>query len=111
NVTIQQINQLARKMNIQRSSFTVQCMGRGEAQIDGQNQQTYFVVVQSEDLLRIRRAIQALVRKSDNGLSKFNADAFYSHITLGYTERDLFEDDGILKDCTHSYFAEIQMMP
>jgi len=111
NVTIHQLNQLAQKMKIQKSSFTVQCMGRGEAQIDGQNQQTYFVVVQSEDLLRIRHAIQALVRKSDNGLSKFDADTFYSHITLGYTERDLHEADGVLKDCAHSQFADIEIAP
>ena len=109
-VTIQQINQIAEELQIQSSKFDIVCLGMGEAEVSGKSEQTYFVVVKSEDLLKIRQQIEDLVHESDEGQSKFKADTFYSHITLGFTKRDLHESDGVIKD-QNTCIADLVVSP
>lgn len=96
-VTIQEINRLAKDMRIQNSSFKPVCLGRGQTKIEGKTEQTYYIVVESHDLLKIRREVFKKYVDAGGEPSLFDPDAFYPHITLGFTQRDLHESDGIKK--------------
>ncbi len=105
NITIEQINQIADLMKIQNSKFDPLCVGRGSVILSGKEENTYFIVVQSNDLVNIRREIQALLVQMGGGATEFNPENFYPHITIGFTSRDLHESDGIIKNtrlCVHS---------
>lgn len=97
-ITIQEINQIALKNKIQSAIFMPVCIGSGEKEIDGKVEKAYFVVVKSPELLKIREQIQKLFIKRGGKDRSFKAEPFYSHITLGFTLRDLHEADGVLKD-------------
>ena len=95
-VTIEEIDHIARRMNIQASKFKVVCLGRGTKD----DMSTYYVVVKSEDLLNIRKEIETLFIKKGGEKRKFRAENFFPHITVGFTKRDLHESDGVIKDET-----------
>lgn len=94
-VSINEINEIAEKMNIQQSNYKPLCMGKGSLVEAEKYLETYFIVVESEELLNIRKAIGKLY--TDRGGKKFDASHFYPHITLGFTDRDLHEADGVIK--------------
>jgi 2'-5' RNA ligase len=108
-VTMEEIQQISERHQLQTSQFQVLCLGKGEKEIEGRIEKTYFVVVESENLLKVRRSIQSLLLKKTGSGSNFSPSNFYPHITLGFTKRDLHESDGIIKDKT-SCFAEIEMV-
>jgi len=97
-LSIEEINYVATNEKIQNSGFEIICLGSGTATVDEKEEQTYFVVVDSKDLLNIRRKIQsAFVQKGGNP-HEFNPAQYLPHITVGFTKRDLHESDGIIKD-------------
>lgn len=95
-VTIQEINEIAEKSDIQKSSYKPVCLGKGTLVENGKFLENYFIVVESESLLNIRKKVAELYHK--RGGSKFDPLHFYPHITLGFTDRDLHENAGIIKD-------------
>lgn len=97
-ITMANINAIAERAQIQNSQFEVKCLGRGEAIVDGKNEQTFFVVVKSEDLIEIRRQVNALLVSKGQVTNAFDPEHFAPHITLGFTKRDLHEADGVIKD-------------
>lgn len=104
-ITIEQINELAEKMNIQKSPFRKICIGEGTASIKNHQESTYFVVVESESLMQIRNAIQALYVAHGGLPEDFLPGTFYPHITLGYTQRDLHLEDGLIKNARSCRYA------
>jgi hypothetical protein len=60
------------------------CIGRGQANLNGKDEFTYFVVVDAKAVRAIRE--------------KYHLQEFYPHITLGFTKRDLHVEDGVHKD-------------
>lgn len=99
-ISIKEIDDLAEKMKIQDSTYKKVCVGKGSAKIEGKEQSTYFVVVHSDRLFEIRKAIQDLYVSKGGKAQDFNADAFFPHVTLGYTKRDLHAEDGVIKDAS-----------
>ncbi|HEX7674379.1 MAG TPA: hypothetical protein VF412_09415 [Bdellovibrio sp.] len=95
-VTIQEINEIAEKSDIQKSVYKPVCMGKGTAIDGGKFLENYFIVVESENLLNIRKKVAELYKK--RGGSRFDPLHFYPHITLGFTDHDLFENSGVIKD-------------
>lgn len=61
---------------------------------------TYFLVVGSPALLAIRKKISKLFVEKGGQAKDFVADNFFPHVTIGFTQRDLFESDGVVKDAT-----------
>lgn len=103
-ITVQAMDELAREMNIQASRFDVLCLGRGAVKIHGKLEKTYYVVVRSDDLIRIRKKIQELLVSQGGKPEDFEPLNYFPHITLGFTKRDLYESDGVKKDiqsCVH----------
>lgn len=107
-MTMKEIDVIARRANIQNAEFKVICLGKGAAMIEGKSEDTYYVVVQSDELLSIREKIQKKFEEKGGAKGKFLATQFYPHITLGFTKRDLHETDGIIKD-ERSCHADIRM--
>ncbi|MBY0515504.1 MAG: 2'-5' RNA ligase family protein [Bacteriovoracaceae bacterium] len=98
-ITIETLNQLAQEANIQAFPFREICLGKGVLK----NEETYYVVIHSPDILNFRKKIQLLLKEPN----KFRPENYYPHITIGFTQRDLHESDGVLKD-EKSCFKSIQ---
>lgn len=86
------------KKDIEKSKFEVKCLGRGEKIINGKNEQVFYIVVSSPEIFNIRENIHALFVKKGGKSADFDPKAFYPHITVGFTERDLHPSDGVTKD-------------
>jgi hypothetical protein len=83
---------------VQSARWSVICLGQGTAKADPKLK-TYFVVVESPDLLAVRRVIKNMAERRGTG-AEFNPEAYAPHITIAFTERDLHLQDGVLKDST-----------
>ncbi|QDK37840.1 2'-5' RNA ligase family protein [Bdellovibrio sp. NC01] len=104
-ISIKEIHDLAEKMNIQDAHYQKVCVGKGTAKVNHKDEETYFVVVHSDQLFEIRKAIQDLYVKRGGNASDFNAESFYPHVTLGYTKRDLHFEDGVVKDASSCMYT------
>ncbi|KAI9593413.1 hypothetical protein BDF19DRAFT_415521 [Syncephalis fuscata] len=60
--------------------------------------EVYFLVVESSHLMAIREEIGQLFHARGGKSKDFNAATYWPHITLGFTDRDLFIQDGVFKD-------------
>lgn len=106
-VTIEEIEDISAQHHIQESDLQILGIGHGQAQnTDGSIQQelgeTFFLIVHSINLMKIRRQIQSIYLQRGGDPNQFNAENFYPHITIGYTVRDLYESHGVKKDIEHS---------
>ena len=102
-LTMGEIEAIAQKLNIQTSDYVPRCVGVGAISEKGKTLKTFYVVVESKSLLEIREAVRKAYeikaqKAGDLAPSKFMPKAFYPHLTIGFTERDLHESDGIIKD-------------
>lgn len=95
-VSMVTINRLAGPL-LQTTSFRVLCLGRSQASLNGTRHSTYFLVVDSPGLLNIRRQIAAAYREAGGSAPAFTED-YHPHITIGFTKRDLYANDGAIKD-------------
>jgi 2'-5' RNA ligase len=87
-------NQIADQMNLQDSTFKVECLGSGKVTSSSKNLEAYFLVVSSPDLVDIRKQI---AKKAGNPIG-FDPEDYRPHITVGFTERDLHVEDCVYKD-------------
>lgn len=101
-LSIERIGAIAREMNLQSADMSVIGLGRGEATLDGKVEQTYFLVVESKKLLAVRARVHREFVAKGGDAKAFDPAAFYPHITIGYTKRDLHENDGVIKDMAHA---------
>lgn len=90
---IEEINELVLAENIQRATYEPVCIGSGSKD----DRKTYYVVVRSPELLRLREAVHKLYLEK-NGKEIFDPGNYYPHITLGYINGDVHEDDGLKKN-------------
>ncbi len=106
---ISELNELAKEMDIQDSSFEVICLGRGEKVIRDEKESNFFVVTKSDKFLEYRKKVEELFIKKGGKEGLFLPDHFYPHITVGFTKRDLHENDGVIKDAKSCY-ASLNMV-
>lgn len=97
-IQIKEINAIALKHDIQASQFKIECLGRGTARINQRTESTYYLVVSSDKLLNIRKKIQDVFVARGGDAKKFEPQHYFPHITLGFTDRDLHESDGVIKN-------------
>ncbi len=103
------MNEIARDLKIQESDLEILGLGSGRAIVNGKTEETFFVIVRSENLLRIRRAIHAEFVRNGGDAAAWNPEHFFPHITIAYTSRDLHENDGVIKDAAHSLDRRFQI--
>lgn len=102
------INEVALLNRIQQVPFEVVCVGRGHKQEANKTLYTYFIVINSSELIRIREALQTLYITRGGRESEFIPEIYQPHITIGFTERDLHAHDGVEKNKSSCY-SEIQL--
>jgi 2'-5' RNA ligase len=96
-VSMKEIEAIAKTPSIQGLRFKVVCLGQGTAKLEDKIENTYYAVVESPDLIALRQRVQELFVKKGGKAAEFNPKAYYPHITLGFTKRDLHESDGVVK--------------
>ncbi len=96
-VPIEEINQIAVNAKIQQTKVNATCLGRSRAEVDGKTLEAYYVVVNAPGLVEVRKQIFKKYVEKGGEPSRFDPKHFYSHITIGFTDRDLQETDGIFK--------------
>lgn len=100
--TMTQVGEVAAAEDIQQADLKMLGIGSGRAQLNGQEEETYFVVVESQALRRLRRKIHERYVASGGDPKAFDPQLFFPHITVGFTKRDLHFDQGVIKDMAHS---------
>jgi len=101
-LSMKEINQIARDMEIQNARFDILAIGSGKIASSPRPLETLFLIVRSGDLLQLRREIHKAFVAKGGDPKAFGPEHFYPHITIGYTKRDLHESDGVIKDIEHS---------
>lgn len=97
------IDELALLSKIQEAPFQVVCIGKGMLS-SPKLQETYFLVVSAPDLISLRKKIlQTYVSLGGSDQVNFKPEEFYPHITIGFLERDLHIQDGVVKDHSSCY--------
>ena len=105
-MSMRNIEVVADKLQLEDADLDPLCLGMGQALVEGKLERTYFIVLRSENLVRIRAKIlsEALAKANDGQRASlaqgFDPDHFYPHITVGYTREDLHEQQGVIKDRT-----------
>lgn len=99
-LSIAEIHKIAEEAKIQDMEFTPVCIGRGEKEISGKLEKTYFVVVYSSALIDLRGKIEEAYVKNGGKPQDFVPEKFLPHVTLGFTARDLHYEDGVNKNKT-----------
>lgn len=94
-LTPEQIHSYANEFTKSEPPFKITCLGRSEKNLSTGFNQVYYLVVQSDSFLNFRKE---LALKAKVPTTRFDPNLFYPHITLGFTERDLHLEDGIIKD-------------
>lgn len=100
-VSMKEINALAEQMDLQKSPYKLLCVGKGSVKEDS----TYYVVVESDRLFQIRKAIHLLYTQKGGKGDAFNPESFYPHVTLGFTKKDLHAEDGVIKDASSCIYS------
>lgn len=93
----------ANRLDIQQTHWQPVCVARATDPKESKRV-TYYVVVDSPGLLEIRRELFRLFVKNGGDPADFNLVNYYPHITIGFTQRDLFDTDGIIKDKRYCVF-------
>jgi hypothetical protein len=97
-IDISEINQIYGQA-VQDTHFTVSCLGKGEKEIEGNIEQTFFLVVRSSEILEIRRQISGIHLARGGSSEDFDPELYFPHVTIGFTKRDLhLAADGVKKD-------------
>lgn len=74
-------------------AFTKVCLGEGRVKEKNKVLKTYYVVVNTPGILGFRTHM-----KNKYAVENFNSALYYPHITLGFTEKDLHYEQGVVKD-------------
>lgn len=104
---MKEVNKIAENLDLQSSAFNVLGVGH-EATETGL--QTFFSYRSIRSPLNVRRAVQSEYIKHGGNEGVFIPERFYPHITIGFTVRDLFESDGIIKDAAHSLDSRFEIV-
>lgn len=97
-LSMDEIEEIALRHDIQAADIRVLGLGSGSAVIESRKEETFYIIVESVALRQIRLAIyRAFVRKGGNP-DAWNPNHWFPHVTIGYTKRDLHENDGVIKN-------------
>ena len=104
-LTLENINQIALSNDIQSSDLMVRGIGHGRINAGTpQEEETFFVIVDSLKLREIRFKIYEAFLKNGGRPESWDPAWFFPHITIGYTKnQDLHEHQGVLKNIKHSW--------
>jgi hypothetical protein len=102
-ISMNEIDQIALNSEIQKADLKVLGLGSGKLSIDGKMEETFFLIVDSARLRQIRHDIYSAFVKKGGSPEAWDPTWWFPHITIGYTKRDLHENDGITKNIKGSW--------
>lgn len=102
-ISMTDIEAIAKKANIQGSDVQIFGIGSAAKQVDGKDEETYFLIVDSLNLRKLRTLVFTEFVRRGGSPSAWDPTWFFPHITIGYTKRDLHESDGVIKNIKHSW--------
>jgi hypothetical protein len=109
-VGIDRIEQIAIEMGIQYSELSILGIGRGTALINEKKEETYFTIIQSRNLFRIRQQIYKEYLQKGGPADAWDPNHYYPHITIGFSSlSDLHESNGVIKDLAHSFDSRFKL--
>lgn len=97
-LSLEQINGFMEKANLQKIPVQLNCLGRGQIKQGDRRLATYYVLVQAPGILQVREKLRQLFVGAGGDRQAFQPERIRLHITVGYTERDLHPEDGVIKD-------------
>lgn len=95
-LTADQFKQLTHEFLLSKPLFKEVCIGEGINKA-APEMKTYYIVIQSEQMLQFRQKLSDIAKLP---VAQFNPNEFYPHITLGFTDKDLHIQDGVVKSNT-----------
>jgi len=97
-LSLEQINGIVEKSRIQSITIQLQCLGRQHMKQGDRRLATYYLVVEAPGLLLVREKLRQQLIAAGGEKQVFHVERFQPHITVGFTERDLHLEDGVIKD-------------
>ncbi len=92
---ISEIEKIAIKHQIQKLDLKFHGVGSAGKNFNSKKNldHTYYVIVQSENLLRIRKEVFTRYLKQGGDKNCWDPEFFFPHITIGYTHKDIHYPD------------------
>lgn len=100
-MTMLEIHDIA-KDKIQSADLSLLGIGSFRGQLEGHEEETFFLIVDSSVLREIRQDVFRLFIARGGDPKYFDPSWFFPHITIGYTEKDFHEKDGAIKNLKFS---------
>lgn len=97
-LTIDEIKGIAQQLNLSAAKIDPVCLGMGRAKVASEVLRTFYVVVDSVLVRRFRDAIAKVLVSRGTDPAVFDPRRYFPHVSIGYTQRDLHEADGVMKD-------------
>lgn len=107
-LSMELINEVALLNRIQETPFEIVCLGRGQVRVDKQTLSTYFIVVDAPELVTLRQTLATLYKNNGGQPNDFKPEDYNPHITVGFSERDLHSQDGVIKNKA-SCFSQMRL--
>lgn len=101
-LTIQEIEAIALNEDIQSSDLEILGIGSGKKLVNNENRETFFLIVESAKLRKIRLLIYKKFIAKGGDPKAWDPTWFFPHITIGFTHSDIHEPD-VIKNIKHSY--------
>ena len=109
-ISMKRINEIATKMEIQNTELEILGIGSGNQLIEAKVETTYFLIVDSAKLRKIRHAIFREFIDNGGNPKSFDPTWFFPHITIGYTKSDIHENSGLIKNIKHSFDSRFEII-
>lgn len=97
-ISMEEIDTIAKNLKIQEAEFSIVCLGSVEKIKNGIFTKAYYLVIESQPLLNVRRQILKTINGRGGSPTLFDPERFFPHITVGFVSDDLHESDGVYKD-------------
>ncbi len=97
-LSLEQINGLMEKSNLQAIPIQLICLGRSQMKQGGRRLAVYYLVVQAPEILKVREKLLQQFIAAGGNQEAFVVGRIYPHITVGFSERDLHHEEGVIKD-------------
>lgn len=106
-----EIDEIANSLELQQSDIVGLGLGTGQVTVQGEVQQTFFLIADSSKARQVRHAIhQAYVSKGGRA-SDWDPSWYFPHVTIGFTHADIHEHQGVLKSIKHSWDQRFLLVP
>lgn len=95
---MEDLERLALKERLMKNTFKVKCLKKVTASIKGRGEDSWFVALKSPGMKDFRQEVWRLYVARGGSPEDFKWQRWAPHITVGFTARDLHDEDQINKE-------------